>query len=35
MWEVHAIKTTCDFHVSRDTCQYYIWVVENFLQTNL
>jgi hypothetical protein len=29
--EVHAIKTTCDSHMPKDTCQFYMWVVENFL----
>jgi hypothetical protein len=23
MWEAHAIKTICDFHMLRDTCQSY------------
>jgi hypothetical protein len=35
MWETHDIKTTCDSHMPRDTCQSYMCVVENFLQTDL
>jgi hypothetical protein len=35
MRKVHAIKTTCDFHMPRDTCQYYMWVVKISLQTDL
>jgi len=29
MWEVHAIKITYVSHMTRDTCQSYMWVVEN------
>jgi hypothetical protein len=35
MQEAHAIQLTCDFYMPRDTCQPYMWVVKNFLQTDL
>jgi hypothetical protein len=36
MWEAHAIKKkACGSHMLMDTCQSYMWVVWNFLQTSL
>jgi hypothetical protein len=41
MWDIEflqealAIKTTCDSHMLRETCQSYMWVVLNFLPTGL
>jgi len=27
MWKTHAIKTICDFHMSIDTYQSYMWII--------
>jgi hypothetical protein len=35
MWEVHTIKIKCISHMLRDTCQSYVRIVWNFLQTDL